>query len=112
MRLDRWRAFVRQQPCCLEGLHFKWYEWTNDRLREKKAYVECDVSVECAHHTRRGHGSMGKKTCDLRTVPLCRAHHAWAHAHLEAARPYLDEALVEYLHLLTQALIDDGGVIP
>lgn len=33
---------------------------------------------EASHHPRRGHGSVGAKTCDLRTLPLCsECHREW-----------------------------------
>ena len=34
---------------------------------------------EASHHPKRGHGSIGAKCCDLRTLPLCHECHRSMH---------------------------------
>lgn len=56
-RSRRYLAFIRSRTCA----------WCGKR-----------APSEASHHPRPGGGSMGAKTCDLRTIPLCSScHHAY-----------------------------------
>jgi hypothetical protein len=51
---EKYLAYVRRHPCCACGR----------------------PGPSDPHHVQlKGHGSMGSKTHDIRTVPLCREHH-------------------------------------
>ena len=57
MRGERYKAWIRTQPCCARKL------------------TPCDGGVEASHHPERMHGTMGAKTGDDKLLPLCRKHH-------------------------------------
>jgi hypothetical protein len=57
VRSRRYLDWVRTLPCCWCGA----------------------TPSEASHHPKSGGGSVGMKTCDLRTVPLCRQCHEHFH---------------------------------
>ena len=57
MRSERYKAWIRTQPCCARKL------------------TPCEGGVEASHHPPKMHGTISMKTSDGNVIPLCFKHH-------------------------------------
>lgn len=67
IRNKNYSAWIKQLPCvvCMSITH---------------GTMDVTESISEPHHeNKKGHGTMGGKTDDLRTIPLCRNHHQQRH---------------------------------
>lgn len=95
LRSNKYLEWVRSLPCIV--------------CTVQAGYIPSMEFQSDPHHIpKKGHGAVGMKTCDSRTIPLCRLHHNQYH---QLGRETFEESHnLNYEYIINKLQEAYGGV--